>query len=102
MFCYTRGHVALSSSTFLADGKLHWPLAIRMSIKTLMKQCSLTFIVFQKHTFFSHKTFATIIAELSWTATCSRDLCCRKEGLQMGLCRTWAWFAHKYFKSCNL
>ena len=27
--------------------------------------CSITFIVFQKHTFFSHKKFATIIAETS-------------------------------------
>ena len=27
--------------------------------------CSLTFKVFQKHTFFSHKTFATLIVETS-------------------------------------
>jgi len=27
--------------------------------------CSLTFEVFQKHTFFSHKTFPTTIAEMS-------------------------------------
>jgi len=40
-------------------------LAIRMTTKTLMKKhsCSLTFKVFQKHTFYLHKTFATTIAE---------------------------------------
>jgi len=32
--------VTLSSSKILTDGKLHWPLAIRMTTKTLMKQTS--------------------------------------------------------------
>ena len=60
--------VALRWSKILTDGKLHWPLAIRMTTKTFMKQnilCSPTFKVFQKHTFFSHKTFAITMAETS-------------------------------------
>ena len=49
-------------------GKLYWPLAIRMTTKNTFEGnilCSLTFEVFQKHTFFSHKTFPTTIAEMS-------------------------------------
>jgi len=36
--------------------------------------CSLTFKVFQKHTFFSHKTFATTIAETSRRRNLDRQL----------------------------
>jgi len=36
LFLYTRGDVALSSSKILTGGKLHWPLVIRMTTKTLM------------------------------------------------------------------
>ena len=58
-FLYTRGHVAQSSSKILThqnDNKNSYVANIL---------CSLTFKVFQKHTFFSHKTFATTIAETS-------------------------------------
>jgi len=54
--------VALSSSKILTDGKLHWPPATRMTTKNTYKAnilSSLTFKVFQKHTFFCIKHLRT-------------------------------------------
>jgi len=66
--------VTLSSSKILTEEESTLANGHQDDNKTTYEAnilCSLTFKIFQKHTFFSHKTFATTLAEMA-SSNCSR------------------------------